>query len=471
MTQQAVGGQGTFGGMPTPLYLASPSRLSAWLDCPRRYRMQYLDRPRPAARAQRAHTSVGIATHNALRDFWDLAPAQRTPARVAELVRTSWIDVGFRDPEQSSAWRMRVRGAVTDYLRRDSTAATGADFDGFCNILANLAGDCTQTPLQAYQALNNPATRPYKAGLRQSYGANVSGGSDQVTYFVSGAYENEIGPFRLPKIEEDSVRAVRGTVPGQSASARTPSRSTRSAPTSTPTSPRRSTWTPRSASSRSNTRFIENDNSFLTVNGSGTASGNLPEVMTRMVLHPGPALRRTGQPGGQPLHRRLYRQLASARVADRPGHHRLRRGQPHRRAVLPHRRGGADSGQNRAGCGSQNRFDISQASVDLGASARFRLSDAVGSRTSVGGQFFRDLARGNFATGRGLPAGSGTITGAAPPKPGIRSSSRVRSARTSRKRSISRSGSSSPARCASTTTAPSARTSTRRCTPRRASPG
>jgi len=29
---------------------------------------------------------------------------------------------------------------------------------------------------------------------------------------------------------------------------------------------------------RSNTRFIENDNSFLTVNGSGTASGNLPEV-------------------------------------------------------------------------------------------------------------------------------------------------------------------------------------------------
>ena len=110
-------------------------------------------------------------------------------------------------------------GAVSDnntyplnYYGRDSTAATGADFDGFCNILANLAGDCTQTQLQAYQALNNPATRPYRAGLRQSYGANVSGGSDQVTYFVSGAYENEIGPFRLPKIEEDSVRAVRGTV-------------------------------------------------------------------------------------------------------------------------------------------------------------------------------------------------------------------------------------------------------------------
>jgi putative RecB family exonuclease len=109
--------QTTFAGMPTPLYSGSPSRLLAWLDCPRRYRMQYLDRPRPQARPQRAHTSVGIATHNVLRDFWDLPAGQRTPAGVAELVRTSWIDVGFRDPEQSAAWRLRVRDAVTDYLR------------------------------------------------------------------------------------------------------------------------------------------------------------------------------------------------------------------------------------------------------------------------------------------------------------------------------------------------------------------
>jgi RecB family exonuclease len=109
--------QSTFAGMPTPLYSGSPSRLLAWLDCPRRYRMQYLDRPRPQARPQRAHTSVGIATHNALRDFWDLPAARRTPAGVAELVRSSWIDVGFRDPEQSAAWRLRVRDAVTEYLR------------------------------------------------------------------------------------------------------------------------------------------------------------------------------------------------------------------------------------------------------------------------------------------------------------------------------------------------------------------
>ena len=89
----------------------------AWLDCPRRYRMQYLDRPKPAARPPRAHTSVGVATHNALRDFWDLTPVERTPATVERLVRQSWIDVGFRDPDQSAHWRVRTTERVTAYLR------------------------------------------------------------------------------------------------------------------------------------------------------------------------------------------------------------------------------------------------------------------------------------------------------------------------------------------------------------------
>ena len=103
--------------MPRPLFSASPSKLLAWLDCPRRYRMQYLARPRPAPRSPRAHTSVGVATHNALRDFWDLAPHERTPTAVGQLVARSWIDVGFRDPDQSADWRARTTRRVTEYLR------------------------------------------------------------------------------------------------------------------------------------------------------------------------------------------------------------------------------------------------------------------------------------------------------------------------------------------------------------------
>ncbi|HOI04144.1 MAG TPA: PD-(D/E)XK nuclease family protein, partial [Dermatophilaceae bacterium] len=102
--------QGEFAGMPTPLYAASPSRLLAWLDCPRRYRFQYLDKPRPAVRPPRAHTSIGVAAHNALRDWWD--QSDRTPEAGARLVRESWVDLGFRDAAQSATWRERTKGEV-----------------------------------------------------------------------------------------------------------------------------------------------------------------------------------------------------------------------------------------------------------------------------------------------------------------------------------------------------------------------
>ncbi len=309
-------------------------------------------------------------------------------------------------------------GAVADkntyplnFYGRDTTAAGIADgFDGFCNILSNLAGDCTQTSLQTYQALNNPATRPYKAGLRQSYGANVGGGSDQVTYFVSGTYENEIGAFRLPRAEEDSVRAVRGTVPDNQLRPNALEKYSVRANVSANVS---KTFDVDASLGflTSNTRFIENDNSFLTVNGSGTASGNLPEVNRGWFYIPAElfaelanqaANRFTGGFTGN-WHPREWltgRATIGYDVVNRTDVQFFPTGEV------------ADLNANRAGVRTQNRFDISQTSVDLGASARFQLSDAVGSRTSVGGQFFRDLARGNFATGRGLPAGSGSITGA-----------------------------------------------------------
>ncbi len=57
----------------------------------------------------------------------------------------------------------------------------------------------------------------------------------------------------------------------------------------------------------SNTRFVENDNSFLTVNGSGTASGNLPEEFNRgWFFIPAELFAEHGQPGGQAVHRRVH---------------------------------------------------------------------------------------------------------------------------------------------------------------------
>jgi putative RecB family exonuclease len=106
--------QGEFEGMPPRPFVASPSKLLAWLDCPRRYRFQYLDRPQPARRPQRAHTSLGNSVHNALRDWWDLS--ERTPAAGARLLEEGWIHAGFRDGDQSHEWRARSAAHVAAYL-------------------------------------------------------------------------------------------------------------------------------------------------------------------------------------------------------------------------------------------------------------------------------------------------------------------------------------------------------------------
>src|SRR3954454_7147847 len=105
-----------FTGMPARLFTCTPSRLATWLDCPRRYRFVYVDRPSPPKGAPWAHNSVCAAVHNALAGWWTGPVDDRTPERAATLVREKWIDLGFRDDEQSLTWRDRAADMVTGYV-------------------------------------------------------------------------------------------------------------------------------------------------------------------------------------------------------------------------------------------------------------------------------------------------------------------------------------------------------------------
>lgn len=53
-------------GMPRRLFACTPSRLQTWLDCPRRYRMTYVERPATPRGQAWAHTTMGAAVHVAL---------------------------------------------------------------------------------------------------------------------------------------------------------------------------------------------------------------------------------------------------------------------------------------------------------------------------------------------------------------------------------------------------------------------
>lgn len=304
-----------------------------------------------------------------------------------------------------------VRDNNTYPLNYNGRDANNPDFDGFCTLQFQLDGDCTQTSIDVYSPLQDPATRPLKAGFRQQHGVSVSGGSETGTYYLSAGYESEDGVFHLPAFEEDSIRQQFGSVP-----------STQVRPNALERLSLRGNLTGNIAKNAdvsaelgymsSNSRFVENDNSFLTITGSAEASGNPPDVNRGWYYIPAELFAEQAKQGAErftgsltghwrPAGWLTTRATFGYDVVNRNDVQFFPTGQV------------ADLGDNRAGVRIDNRFQISQTTVDLGGTARFQLSPAVGSKTSVGGQFFRDLATGNYASGRGLTAGSETIAGAA----------------------------------------------------------
>jgi RecB family exonuclease len=101
---------------PGRLFACTPSKLASWVDCPRRYRLTYLDRPRPPAGPPWAHNSFGAGIHNALAGWWRLSRSQRTVDAAAQLLDAGWSAEGFRDPAQSDAWLGRGRALVRRYV-------------------------------------------------------------------------------------------------------------------------------------------------------------------------------------------------------------------------------------------------------------------------------------------------------------------------------------------------------------------
>jgi RecB family exonuclease len=116
-------GQAVLDGMPDRLYSCTPTRLATWLDCPRRYRMTYLDRPAPAKGPPWAHNSLGASVHNALAAWWRLPLAQRTVAAAGAALERGWIEEGFAGPAQSASFRQRAREMVETYVASLDPAA------------------------------------------------------------------------------------------------------------------------------------------------------------------------------------------------------------------------------------------------------------------------------------------------------------------------------------------------------------
>jgi len=64
-----------------------------------------------------------------------------------------------------------------------------------CRNFQLAVGNCVSSDVRAisFNPLNDPRTTPFEDGWRQRYGINVAGGTDRITYFISGEYLDQVG--------------------------------------------------------------------------------------------------------------------------------------------------------------------------------------------------------------------------------------------------------------------------------------
>lgn len=98
------------------LFEVNPSKLQCYLDCARQYRFRYVDH-RPERRAF-AHTALGRSVHRALRDFFALAPDDRTLDVLLRMLRGAWDASGYRSQTEADAGLERAEEMLRRYYER-----------------------------------------------------------------------------------------------------------------------------------------------------------------------------------------------------------------------------------------------------------------------------------------------------------------------------------------------------------------
>jgi len=99
-------------------------------------------------------------------------------------------------------------GAVNDpYTYPDNWRAEDSSGSG-CRLDAQAAGTCSVASLFNYTPLEDDRISPLGQGWRQQYGMNVTGGTESINYFISGEWEQEVGPYDLKPFYADALTSA-----------------------------------------------------------------------------------------------------------------------------------------------------------------------------------------------------------------------------------------------------------------------
>jgi TonB-linked SusC/RagA family outer membrane protein len=279
--------------------------------------------------------------------------------------------------------------------------------DPYCSLQNVFDNYCTQTRVDQYNPLNDPAQRQFASGWHQQYGTSVAGGSDFATYYVSADFNDEMGPYKLRGFDFDSVnQATLGNIPEEQLRPNKLSSLSLRANTVARISSKADV-TVSLGYLTSQLRLTENDNTLNSMVGSADGSGVPADIGRGWFIVPAQVFAERNKQGigrftgaltanWRPLTWLNGRATFGYDVTNREDTQFWPTGE-----VNPDFYPLQNTGELNV-----TRGQTSQLSVDLGASATYKASSAWGAKTSVGGQFFRNLATSSFARGRGLTRGA-----------------------------------------------------------------
>ncbi|MBA3657115.1 MAG: TonB-dependent receptor, partial [Gemmatimonadaceae bacterium] len=287
-----------------------------------------------------------------------------------------------------------------------------------CALVDVSFGRCIVDSVAAFNLFADKETRPFAPSYQEEYGADVSGGSETIRYYVQGSYNGEIGVYRVPKFEETRLLAQNGFIPGEQLRPNALFRYTFRGNMNIQLNPKADVAV--SSAFISSTQRLpqtENNSTGITSNGyggpgyktNGPVSTGAPPRFGYRFFTPGDSFQETvGQeiarfigsiaPNWRPLNWLTARGNFGVDFTNRVDSDLCRNGQC------------VDFSTTRQGFKSNNRTNFFQYTTDVSTTAQFQLSRAISSKTTGGAQYFRRTFHRNGANSSILPPGATTVT-------------------------------------------------------------